>query len=561
MAVVTAGTAITGTLVWFGSRGTIEPIDVIEIWQAASERAMATQYSTNGQDIVTQTYRQMYVGGADPSGRTWVQNTTNGARTNAYVSVTWSNAVATFTNLPGTFRVAPPYFYWTFHDSIVTQRYIWGAWSNVTLSGVTLQTNYNGAYTFKRRTLRVEEVANEDVETDGIGPIYQYDMNIRAMIDEYTNTIGMIFYDCGPIMQSPLSTREFGPSPYRMSDYAGMSAYPFARMEGQAWSNRFFVGLYGYWGAATLTPGALDTTRVRDAGTYVAEVQRNPFVGMPWYSTQITIADTLRSATTEYVNDALTNSAGVFAGYSNGFPPMLTVTGTFKRITGAVTNLFPNESPVSYVLNTNDLKLRYDYAEVLRRTHAHNDQCTWTTYDTNAANQYAWYVTGTNWDSVVSNYTTNASAYVTVTTNTFANKPEITMQARNAAGTYILDVSARRATLQCGGFSTNFPLIGYDAYVYTAGPTASSNDVFDAYGVAGASNNVFLSFSRAATNVTSGQLTVSGYAGSTNQPPFSGGTFVDSPDLHGGADVNRGWKGDDKDIVLEWGFNYATNDP
>ena len=266
MAVVTAGTAVTGTLIWFGGgRETIEQIDVVEVWQATSERGMATQFTNGPANIATNTYKQMYVGGADPSGLAWVLNRTNGPLTNAYVSVTWSNAVSVWTNLPGSFRAPPPYFYWTFHDGSTTQRFLWGAWSNVTVAGVATVTNYNGTYDWFRRAVEIVPVATANM--------YGYDMTARVMVDYYRMINGAvkIIRDVGPMDQSPQAN--VGPASVMVTGStavvggSGYTLHPGIRMDYAQWTNRTPTIVHGAWPAASIALGPLMPSRIRYAWT------------------------------------------------------------------------------------------------------------------------------------------------------------------------------------------------------------------------------------------------------------------------------------------------------
>lgn len=155
---IAAGLILTGTLVWFESRTQVKMRDVLEIYQGLYERCAATRYTdafTSSlfptQAVVTNI--TFVFGTNDPSGAYWVEwSGTNSATTNYYRTVTATNYYVTTNHFPyGRFQVYPPKVRQTF-TYLTTNKYIFGGYSNYTLSGFTGSiTNFNGSYSWWKR--------------------------------------------------------------------------------------------------------------------------------------------------------------------------------------------------------------------------------------------------------------------------------------------------------------------------------------------------------------------------------------------------------------------------
>lgn len=209
--VIAYGTAVTvsvtiGGALWFDRSGAaarrVKLDDYIMVYQSLLEKSMATEVGTDPNDFplpvdIRTNYARAW--DDDPSGRTYISYSTNGtAVTNTYLVRTGDDAEYIVTNCFGghTYKIDLPDTGFVEASGDLGGRYIWNAYSNITVSGFT--TNINGTYNFSIRARSVDLAATYPGIWTLLSPWNEY-RNLDVLVYVYTNTSIFTLLDFGPL--------------------------------------------------------------------------------------------------------------------------------------------------------------------------------------------------------------------------------------------------------------------------------------------------------------------------------------------------------------------------
>lgn len=183
---IVTGLIITGTLVYLTTRTQVKSVDIIELYQGLYERCLAT-YQNAGTSFlwpvtVTNQYTNFTFGALDASGKYWLDYDTNGLRrTNYYHKVTKTNTLTVIQTFPsGYYGVTPQRVPWVFAWGS-TNRYIWGGYTQLVVSGITGATaTNNGTYQWQSRSATGSVVADVYANTNPANGVKLYDYGYQG---------------------------------------------------------------------------------------------------------------------------------------------------------------------------------------------------------------------------------------------------------------------------------------------------------------------------------------------------------------------------------------------
>jgi hypothetical protein len=168
--------------------------DLHELYMGTWERMLCTQ-STAGSNTLS--YTTNYVpafSGSDGSGITWIDYSTGSVVTNDYLAYTGSNAVATvWSNLTGWAGGTYPTELSSWHAfwfPQATNRYLWGAYSNLTATGFDVAAANQTYHWFRRYETVLSpvypSVVLADVYTNSVNDYTIVDYGQRLGVSRYT---------------------------------------------------------------------------------------------------------------------------------------------------------------------------------------------------------------------------------------------------------------------------------------------------------------------------------------------------------------------------------------
>ena len=555
-------------------------VDVIEIFQAGTERTLALQTATGTPTAVVST-NSVPAWTNDASALTWREYGTGGvAEVRTYqapgmfsevttneqwIGRTWSVDrpdifIDKFSSAGAYWRIAAPYF------DEGTNRWIWGPfeWLDMTNSALGAGT-YDGRYTFVTNLYGTYPLNPLGDAADR----YHY----TGRLDLYSNaTSGRVIADTGPNLGVPwisdaVFTHAYIPGSWylfnSMAVFELLGQFSIYLRDGdhpKLWDEWWWYQAgAGDYGESTCGPAI--TNLLRDAPVYERKWQgHETYMGIsggyaifdqPFALTRVAslraLADTMRATRecTPYYLDDTQASGGTFYG-SNDFP-MLTATGLWVELDIGYTNSggavrFSTEGSggtvTNYLMTTNAFAEPYKVLYRLNWTAPAVAISDWTANST--YNDYQWTGVSNTWAGAK----IIAAAAIPTTNSINDARPLLYTSGTfdSGSGDYTAYGRSRRAMLVVPvGLSTN---VAHDVQFYTRSQAQGDFDEF----LQGASNGMFRLFD---TDAGAGATAQSGWMGTTLR-----GDWCEEPS--NGFDRARGFYVDDEQVVIKWDFQYAT---
>jgi hypothetical protein len=562
LCILAAGTLISGT-------------NIAALVSNANARAWATQTVQGSNVTVTLTNTYPAVGSADPSGLTWLSYGTNGLpTTNAYRVAVETNITHDLTDWPSgyTWTIDPPRLVWQQHTLNASNRFVWGPYSNIVVSGM-LSGARDGTYLWSERVpaiirpgLLISGPVGWDI-VEQIGGVWRF----YALVDIYTNGASCVLADYGPMLGRMRSERlprhiasanQFQGSmgsafafPTAATTYVNPSAvddfyarrglpisFPWATI-----TNGPEVIDYDWTYRAVATPGTLLTNYFRDcpfwswtapavttSGTiidfYESADSLDSLAGKPeavsMYSAAVAVFN--NSAPYLSTNDA---TAGEFEGYTNAnqFAYLPSTNCYLDHVWDASTNLVLITNATVY--STNVLNATSARAEAMRWT---RDTTSWTAGgETNA---YTYTGTAAAWADAI------AAAQVATASGSISDgAPYARTEGTLVGTTYTARYLVRKARQVRSGYWTGKSR-ETDFYVRGA-----ADGVWQDYGATDLVENEFVRYDQ--SGVGSGGSTTSDWVSADTTAPA--GDWCAEPSV--GAPTKSGWTATGL-AVTKWEF-------
>lgn len=376
-----AGLATQGDL-WFerngGTNNIILAVDEIELWQGARERVLVSQKSvtTNTTAYTNHVWDWSL---DDPSGKTWTDSRYDGTNwintTNTYkLGVLGTNVWYVTNNNPTeiTLPETVDYFRW---EQTNAQKFIQGAWSNITFSGFDdpAFSNLNGTYTFDFRKNVIGEYDTGGYFVDPRAADSFFlgggDTPYGFMMDGYTNgTQEFSIHDILgwlPISEVVANRQYDKGYAYRGNGamFTGSGGNDKLKLRGDPVLGQVEFGQFseyfnpggGNHDIANVTVGDLIPNMTRDLPTFDVDFRKNAIDGIISFKKFIKITDAGRGIYDSkglYVDHTLATGTE-FVGYTN--IPVLVATQVWDRL--------GIDYPMDDTWQTNTIVLATNYAE------------------------------------------------------------------------------------------------------------------------------------------------------------------------------------------------------
>jgi len=560
---IAAGLTATGTYIWDANRPHIYARDFIALFQAVQERCLATEYVAGTNDVVTTTNKVREYNSNDPSGLWFV----DGGITNYYKTVSGTNdVVVVSTNSTALFRHAAINRSKTYHTA-TTNRYIWGPYSNYVVTGFSggiggYANNFNGTYTFYRRTQKIVEKAWSSIW-------------FLALVDEYwkdgTNTYTM--EDYGP-QEGQGYTQTIDNASCVLKKNGVESFYTSKGDPARFGPWHSSYSFYGSADAASFVASGLLTNSVRGAAVTTRETQLNSIDRIIPWDLYTMIGDKIHEVLGLnetvffwYVDDSQA-TAGEFQNFTN--LPGLVSSSLWTRLSfplfvtnsydGAVHGIFRDEATDQngsyiYVYATNKVLQStnfIDRAKVLaslKWTHSGEAGssnvygCSWST---NLTENY-WVWTGNSADSWADAKTACEGAFPIKYTS--AMRPLQGTTGTKGPGGWVATAYAAKGQMIVAGSTQMEHTVDFYYRTQTYGTNVFTNAVFSDLAT-GLQDGLF---KRLETSSAAWGAVTSSVVGSTDFPA----TWCDEPTES--ASKSLGWEIEKEDAVLKWSFQYCTN--
>lgn len=584
---VASGLSIAGTAVWMSSRTQIKAIDYIELFQAAQERCLATQYLVGSNEISAVTNKINVFEAEEPLPVYWFPVTTGSmsVTSNKYMTrSSVSNEIVTTTNWVASgasyspCRVAPMTIKRTYSISS-SNKYIWGPNETITIAGVigrgALADTFNGTYYWHQRL-------EGPYTRGGLAGLIA-----MCVVDEYwkdnTNSPNVKLYDFGPWGGQEYHDETTANKIIHSSSYLtyndGVAAVCTGPIDPPKYGPWFIGSTLQVTNITSMTvsAGDLKTNIFRSASVVSLSRVENAIDRVTsWYGISL-ISEKIRNClgveTGDYYVDDTEAPSGEFLDCSNSIPALVS-TSLWNRLVIAYTNgtgadkvgVFQDETNSGsggaahqYVANAIVLKSNLtDRARALQalrwtKSGGSGDGLTWTC--DGVTNYFHWYAISTNsWSEAKDACVTGVLEKAIEegdrpwrgTTGTKTANPYVPGTFSYRADAYVL---ASRLSLVANTQIEHSVDYYFKAKTFSVG--AFSNMVF---------NDAGLDLS---TNVLKRQSETSfTYEGVMTNNVFWNIAFPDDiwcnpPETN--RSESAGFEIISEDAVLKWHFNYITN--